>query len=88
MVKLQYVSMYEPLIGLNKLFNCSSNSIPQIFTMHQYYNKFNCIDLIRNYVKIKMAQRVWVVCTGNLWREWHFEMLTMRNAGFDSSEAY
>ena len=48
------------------------------------------IDLIRNYVghKIKMAQRVWVVCTGNLWRELHFEMFTMKNAGFDSGEIY
>ena len=35
--------------------------------------------------KIKMAQRVWVVCTGNLWRELHFEM---KNAGFYSGEAY
>ena len=35
-----------------------------------------------------MAQRVWVVYTGNLWRELHFEMLTMKNAGFDSGKAY
>ena len=38
--------------------------------------------------KIKMAQRVWAVCTGNLWRELHFEMFTMKNAGFNSGETY
>ena len=41
--------------------------------------------------KIKMAQRVWVVCTGmtgNLWRELHFEIAIMKNAGFDSGETY
>ena len=38
--------------------------------------------------KIKMAQRVWVLCTQNLWRELHFEMLTMKNARFHSGEAY
>ena len=37
---------------------------------------------------IKMVQRVWVLCTQNLWRELHFEMLTMKNAGFHSGEAY
>ena len=36
----------------------------------------------------KMVQIVWVVCTGNLWRELHFEMLTMKHAGFDSIETY
>ena len=35
-----------------------------------------------------MAQRVWVLCTQNLWRELHFEMLTMKNAGFHSRGAY
>ena len=38
--------------------------------------------------KIKMAQRVWVLCTQNLWRELHFEILTMKNAGFHSGETY
>ena len=36
----------------------------------------------------KMAQRVWVLCTQNLWRELHFELLTMKNAGFHSGETY
>ena len=36
--------------------------------------------------KIKMVQRVWVVFTGSLWRELHFEMLTMKNAGFNAGE--
>ena len=38
--------------------------------------------------KIKMVQRVRVVCTGNLWRELHFKMLAMKNVGFDSGGAY
>ena len=38
--------------------------------------------------KIKMAQRVWVLCTRILWRELHFEMSTMKNAGFYSGETY
>ena len=29
-----------------------------------------------------------ILCTQNLWRELHFEMLTIKNAGFHSGEAY
>ena len=35
-----------------------------------------------------MVQIVLIVCTQNLWRELHFEMLTMKNAGFHPSETY